>query len=66
MQSRKSVEPLDMFEIDVPATTADNEALWRARERNDMSPHEYLQFLLAFTKDLPADRGIVDGEPFEL
>jgi len=66
MQSKKPVEPLDTLEVDVPTTAADNEALWRVRQLNQMDPHEYLEFLLLFTKDLPADRHITDGEPFEL
>lgn len=66
MQSQKSVDPLDSFETDVPVTAADNEALWRLRELNHMDPHEYLQFLLTFTKDLPAERHITDGSIFEL
>jgi hypothetical protein len=66
MPSPKPVEPLDTFAVDVPVTAADNEALWRSRQLNDMDPHEYLQFLLAFTKDLPAERHITDGDPFEL
>lgn len=66
MRSQKRVEPLDTFESDVPITAADTEAQWRARQLNDMDPHEYLQFLLAFTKNLPAERHIIDAEPFEL
>ncbi|HKR63123.1 MAG TPA: hypothetical protein VJZ00_05270 [Thermoanaerobaculia bacterium] len=66
MPSTKPVEPLDTFETDVPVTPADVEALRHARTLNDMSPHEYLQFLLTFTKDLPAERHIIDAEPFEL
>ena len=66
MPSRKPVEPLDTFARDVPITAADNEAMWHARELNDMDPHEYLQFLLTFTKDLPPDRHIIDSDPFEL
>jgi hypothetical protein len=67
MQSRKLVEPLDGFEVDVPTTEADNVALWRARELNPMGPHEYLQFLLTFTESQPASREITPWpEPFEL
>lgn len=32
MPSRKPVEPLDTFALDVPVTAADNEAQWRARD----------------------------------
>jgi hypothetical protein len=60
------VKPLDTLETDVPTTAADNEALWRARQLDSMEPHEYLQFLLKLTRDLPPDRHITAGEPFEL
>jgi len=67
MQSRKLVEPLDDFDVDVPTTPADNEALWRARDLNYMAPHEYLQFLVTFTEHLPASREITPWtEPFIL
>jgi hypothetical protein len=68
MQSKKRVEPLDTFEQDVPTTAQDNEALWRARELNTMSPEEYLQFLLTFTADHPASRetNSDSDEPFSL
>jgi hypothetical protein len=68
MQSKKPVEPLDTFELDVPTTPADNEALWRVRALNAMSPDEYLQFLLTFTKNLPASRetNSDSDEPFVL
>jgi hypothetical protein len=39
--------------------------LWRARQMNDMDPHESLQFLLELTKDLPPERHIIDVEPLE-
>lgn len=68
MQSKKPVEPLDTFEADVPITPADNIALWRVRELDVMSPQEYLEFLVRFTRDLPPS-GEIDGpwpEPFEL
>lgn len=68
MRSKKPVEPLDTFETDVPVTAADNMALWRARKHDLMSPQEYLDFLLQFTKDLPPT-GEIDGpwpHPFEL
>jgi len=68
MRSTRRVEPLDTFEIDVPTTAADNEALWRARQLNGMSADEYLQFLLTFTENLPASRetNSDSDEPFEL
>ena len=68
MPSKKPVEPLDTFEIDVPTTPEDNEALWRVRQLNTMSPEEYLQFLLTFTKNLPPSRetNSDSDEPFVL
>lgn len=68
MQSKKRVEPLDTFEIDVPTTVEDNEALWRARQLNAMSPEEYLQFLLTFTANLSPSRetNSDSDEPFSL
>lgn len=68
MQSKRPVEPLDTFELDVPTTAADNAALWRVRDHNAMDSHEYLAFLKRFTKDLPASGEINSDtdEPFEL
>ena len=68
MPSIKRVEPLDTFEIDVPTTAADNEALWRARQLNEMSSEEYLEFLVTFTENVPASRetNSDSDEPFEL
>lgn len=68
MRSKRRVEPLDTFELDVPTTAADNAALWRARDLNTMDSHEYLAFLVQFTKDLPPSREINSDtdEPFEL
>ena len=67
MPSNAPVEPLWTLETDVPTTIADVEALWRVRELNWMPPAEYLEFLLAFTKDVPASREIVTfDEPFTL
>ena len=68
MQSKKRVQPLDSFEVDVPTTAADNEALWRIRQLNSMNPDEYLQFLLALTKGLPPSRetNSDSDEPFTL
>lgn len=69
MPSTKRVEPLDTFEIDVPITPEDVAALARAREESyRMDADEYLQFLLAVTRNLPPSRE-PDGpwpEPFEL
>jgi hypothetical protein len=68
MRSTARVEPLDTFEIDVPTTAEDNDALWRARQLNEMSSEEYLEFLTTFTANLPASRetNCDSDEPFEL
>jgi hypothetical protein len=51
MQSKKRVEPLDRFEIDVPITPADAEAQWRLRTRATMTPKEYLEWCSWLTRD---------------
>jgi hypothetical protein len=66
MPSHAHAEPLDTFQRDVPTSSVDIETLWRMRDRNAMTPQEYLEFLLLFTKNLPAERSITPGEPFEL
>ena len=48
-------------------TAADIAALDRAERHNVMTEKQYLAFLLALTKDLPASRETTDSdEPFEL
>jgi hypothetical protein len=68
MQSQKPVEPLDTLEQDVPTTAEDTAALERIRELNAMDPHEYLAFLVAFSKHHPPGRetGSDDDLPFTL
>lgn len=67
MPSRKPVEPLDELAKELTLTPEENEQLWRVRRLNRMGPDEYLHFLLAFTKDLPASREISGpDEPFEI
>ena len=67
MQSTKRVESLDLLELDLQLTPEDNEKLWRVRELNRMDSHQYLAFLLAFTKDHPPSRETSEGwEPFKL
>ncbi len=57
---------LDSFELDVPVSASDARVLWLMRDRNAMSPDEYLQFLVAFTRDVLPDRSINLGAPFEV
>jgi hypothetical protein len=68
MPSKKRIEPLAELERDLALSPEENEALWRIRRLNAMDPHEYLRFLLAATKDMPASRQTppADTEPFEL
>ncbi len=48
-------------------TAADIAALDRAEQHNVMTQEQYLAFLLALTRDLPASRETTDAdEPFEL
>lgn len=48
-------------------TAADIAALDRAEQYNVMTQEQYLAFLLALTKDLPASRETnANDEPFEL
>ncbi len=48
-------------------TPADIAALDRAEQHNVMDAQQYLAFLLALTRDLPASREVRDSdEPFEL
>jgi hypothetical protein len=48
-------------------TVADVIALENAERHNVMSPRQYLDFLMALTKDLPARRNTNDDDkPFEL
>ena len=67
MPFRKAVEPLDELARELALTSAENEQLWRLRRLNQMGPSEYLDFLLAFTKNVPASREISGpDEPFEI
>lgn len=65
----KSKSGLDAYAFDLPEPTAEDlAALERAERRVQLSPEEYLRFIEAMTKDLPADRADDDAgrEPFEL
>ena len=61
---------LDPYALELPEPTAEDlAALERAERRVQLSPEEYLQFLEAMTKDLPADRTFEEDagrEPFAL
>ncbi|MCU1347958.1 MAG: hypothetical protein JWO56_988 [Acidobacteria bacterium] len=67
MSSKKPVEILD-FEAALQATPEDIAALADARERNVMTPQEYLDFLLAFAPKHRPDRSTHNSEEqvFEL
>ena len=64
MPSKEPVEPIDIPE----ASPDEREALARARELNPMSSDEFLQFLLAFSRQHPPSRetNSPDDEPFSL
>ncbi len=65
MQSRRAVEPLDELAEELALTPEQNEQLWRVRQLNRMDPQQYLDFLLACTKDTPPSRDVLP-EPKEL
>ncbi len=56
MPSRKPAEPLDTFERDVPITREDAEAQWLIRERDWLSPAEYLAWCSYLTQNAPSSR----------
>jgi hypothetical protein len=70
MQSTKRVEPLDELAEDLRAMTREeNEALWRVRELDWLSPKEYIAWCSFLTRNLPASREDLatdDYLPFEL
>ena len=64
----RSNEASDLPEFPEP-TPEERAALERARELNVMSSHEYLRFLLQFSKNHPPSRDDLnspDDEPFTL
>ncbi len=68
MPIEETVEPLDELARELVLTPEQNEQLWRVRDLNRMDPKQYLDFLLAATKDLPPSREILPPpkELFEL
>ncbi len=69
MRSSNHVEPLYELESDLAVTAADNEALWRVRELDWLSPKEYLAWCSYLTRNLTASREDLatdDHLPFEL
>ena len=64
----KSKSGFDAQTFDLPEPTAEDlAALERADQHDQMSPDEYLQFLLAVTRNLPArEREEAWPERFEL
>lgn len=69
MQSKRPIEPLDELEAGLATTAEDNEALWRVRELDRMSPQEYLEWCSLLTRGLPSSREDLnspDDEPFTL
>jgi hypothetical protein len=60
---------LDELEAGLAITPEDNEALWRVRELDRMSPREYLEWCTFLTRNLPSSRDDLnspDDEPFTL
>jgi hypothetical protein len=69
MPSRKRSEPLDSFERDVPISAEDSRMQCNVRDRDHLSPAEYLVWCSWITRDLPAsedDLSSDSDEPFEL
>ena len=69
MSSMRSKNALDPMTLDLPEPTPEDLiALERSDLGTAMSPQQYLDFLLAVTKDLPPSRETSSDidEPFEL
>lgn len=57
MPSTRNVEPLDELAEELLAMTPqENEALWRVRERDYLSPAQYLAWCSLLTKNVPSSR----------
>jgi hypothetical protein len=66
MPSKRKVEPLDRFEIDVPITPADSEAQWKIRNARTMETPLYLEWCGWLTRDAVEPARDHHTEPFEL
>ena len=66
MRSRRRVEPLDRFELDVPITRAYVEAQARIRAERTLSHREYLEWCEWITRDSVAPCRDLHVVPFEL
>ena len=66
MPSKRPVEPLDSFEIDVAITPEDRAAQWRLRDAVTMRSKEYLDWCSWITRGPIAPRGDFPKQPFEL
>ena len=69
MYSMRSKSAFDIDSLNLPEPTPEDvAALERAEGHNQMSPEEYLQFLLLMTADLPLSRenNSDSDEPFTL
>jgi hypothetical protein len=70
MRSTRPVEPLDELAEDLSKMTADeNDTLWRVRDRDYLSPGEYLAWCSYLTRGISASREDLASDehlPFEL
>lgn len=69
MSTVKSKNAFDAQTLNLPEPTSEDlAALERAGTQTTMAPEEYLQFLVAVTRNLPAPEKRTDSwpEPFEL
>ena len=66
MRSRRRVEPLDRFELDVPITREDAEAQARIRAARTLSHRDYLDWCEWITRDSVTRCRDVHVVPFEL
>jgi hypothetical protein len=70
MQSTRPVEPLDELARELSKMTSDeNETLWRIRNRDYLSPSEYLAWCSFLTRGISASRDDLAKAshlPFEL
>lgn len=69
MPSKKRSEPLAQFEQDVPVTAEVSRTQWSIRDRDWLTPQEYLEWCSYLTRKTPAshdDLASDSHEPFEL
>jgi hypothetical protein len=66
MRSKRRVEPLDSFELEIPITRQDVAVQWQVRAGATLSSREYLDWCSWITRDSVAPCRDFHREPFEL